>query len=94
MRLRFAVAAIAVLFFSSYGVAQNAVSTGAITGIVTDSVGAVVPDVQVELTNTETGIKLTGRTNATGLYSYPTLSVGIYSLRFTAAGFKRGSSRR
>lgn len=68
--------------------AQNAVSNGAISGIVTDGVGALVPDAQVELTNTETGIKLSGRTNSSGLYSYPTLPVGIYSICITAPGFK------
>ena len=70
--------------------AQNAVSTGAISGIVTDTTGAVIPNVQVDLTNTETGIEMPNRTNGTGLYSYPTLSVGIYSARFTATGFKTG----
>ncbi len=90
MHLRFAVAAVAVLIVSSHGIAQNAVSTGEVIGIVTDSSGAVVPGVRVELTNIETGITLTNRTNATGLYSFPTLSVGNYSVRFTANGFETG----
>ena len=48
-------------------IGQNAVSTGAISGIVTDTAGAVVPDAQVELTNLNTGIKQSNKTNATGL---------------------------
>ena len=83
----------ALLFLTSFTtsmIAQNAVSTGAISGIVTDSVGAVVPNAQVQLTNTETGIVLSGKTNGTGLYSFPTLDVGVYSVRFTAPGFKTG----
>lgn len=77
-------------FFVNSILAQNAVSTGAISGIVTDSSGAVVPNAQIELTNMETGITQANKTNSTGLYSYPTLSVGTYSVRVTAAGFKIG----
>ena len=71
-------------------IGQNAVSTGAISGIVTDTAGAVVPNAQVELTNLNTGIKQNNKTNATGLYSYPTLQVGVYSVKITAPGFKTG----
>ncbi|MGC9197600.1 MAG: carboxypeptidase regulatory-like domain-containing protein [Acidobacteriaceae bacterium] len=78
-----------VLFIGSVH-AQNAVSTGAISGIVTDSSGAVVPGAQVELRNTETGITEANKTNSTGLYSYPSLSVGTYSIRVSAPGFKIG----
>jgi hypothetical protein len=70
--------------------AQNAVSTGGISGIVHDATGAVVPNAEVELTNIQTGITQRNRTNATGLYSYPSLSVGVYSVRVTASGFKVG----
>lgn len=69
-------------------IAQNAVSTGAISGIVTDSTGAVVSNAQVQLTNIETGITQSSRTNSSGLFAYPTLTVGIYSVRVSAPRFK------
>lgn len=77
-------------FFVGRLIAQNAVSNGAILGIVTDSSGAAIPNAQVDLTNVETGITLTSKTNGTGLYSYPTLPVGVYSVRIRATGFKTG----
>ncbi len=74
--------------FAGSAIAQNAVSTGALSGIVTDTAGAVVPDAQIELTNLDTGIRQPNKTNSTGLFSFPTVPVGNYSLRITAAGFK------
>lgn len=90
MRLR-VVSVLLFLFFVTLIVrAQNAISTGAITGIVTDTTGAVVPHVAVQLTNNDTGNVQTSRTNASGFFSFPTLPVGSYSLRFSAPGFKTG----
>ncbi|MHB8303178.1 MAG: TonB-dependent receptor [Acidobacteriaceae bacterium] len=75
-------------FFTGRLVAQNAVSSGAISGIVHDSMGAVVPNVQVQLRDLQTGITQRNKTNGSGFFAYPTVPVGAYSLRFTASGFE------
>jgi hypothetical protein len=66
-------------------------STGAvaqITGSVSDSTGAVVPDAQVTATQTETGSTRTAVTGVDGTYVLPNLSVGPYQLQSGRSGFK------
>lgn len=90
MRSRFAAIAILICAFTGTLVAQNAVSTGAVSGIVTDPTGAVIPNVQIQLTNIQTGITQRSRTNSSGFYTYPTIPIGVYSMHFVAKGFKTG----
>jgi hypothetical protein len=61
--------------------------SSSIEGTVTDSAGAVVPDVQVVLTGTATGVKNTTKTNASGFYKFPALGPGSYRVTATAPGF-------
>jgi hypothetical protein len=49
---------------------------GTILGRITDSSGAVVPDVQVKVVNTETGASSSTKTNAQGNYRVPFLLPG------------------
>jgi Carboxypeptidase regulatory-like domain len=58
-----------------------------LVGTVTDSTGAVIPEVSVTATNLETKIKTTGVTNNVGLYQVPNLKVGEYSILFSKPGF-------
>jgi hypothetical protein len=62
--------------------------TGAIQGTVTDETGAILPGVVVEATS-EALIagKTTSSTNDHGLYRFPTLKPGEYTLTFTLTGF-------
>ncbi|MGD0966079.1 MAG: carboxypeptidase-like regulatory domain-containing protein [Candidatus Acidiferrales bacterium] len=69
--------------------AQTA-ATGAIKGTVTDSSGAVVPNVTVAATNNGTGVTRTVMTEADGSYVITLLPLGSYKLKFDAAGFKPG----
>jgi len=64
--------------------------TGSITGTVTDSSGAVVPNANVVITNTATGVvAFRGQTAAdSGVYRAPVLPVGVYEISVEAAGFK------
>jgi len=59
-----------------------------IEGIVQDSTGAVIQDCLVTLLNTETGAKYTTRTNEDGVYAFPSVQPGIYSLDASKEGFK------
>src|SRR5882724_6425571 len=62
---------------------------GAITGTVSDSAGALIPGVQVVLTNNETGAKSDTVTTGTGNYSILQLPVGTYTLAIQQAGFSK-----
>src|SRR5580693_2699238 len=62
---------------------------GAITGTVSDSAGALIPGVQVILTNSETGAKSETVSTGTGNYSLLQLPVGTYTLTVERAGFSK-----
>jgi hypothetical protein len=63
--------------------AQNAV----VSGRVTDSSGAVVPNATVELTRRTTQVKSTTVTNAQGLFVYPSVVPGTYDITASLLGF-------
>lgn len=58
------------------------------TGRVTDSTGAVIPNVRVEVKNTETNQITPVVTDAVGVYTAPFLRPGAYSVSVEAPGFK------
>ncbi len=60
---------------------------GAITGIVSDQTGAVVPHAQVQLTNTDTNFTVNTVTDSSGVYTFQPVKVGHYSVTATAPGF-------
>src|SRR6266513_1299795 len=66
--------------------AQTA-STALVLGTVTDPGGAVVPDANVELTNTATNETKTVTTNSAGQYVFPNTAPGTYTLKISKAGF-------
>lgn len=68
-------------------VAQS-ITTGAVTGVVTDPTGAIVPNVKVTLTSNETGAAITQATNPTGGFTFPLLKPGSYKLSLTQQGFR------
>ena len=68
--------------------AQNAISTGSISGQVTDNSGAVVVGATVTANNVTAGVNLTTKTNSTGFYSFQSLPVGVYNIRVSESGFK------
>src|ERR1041385_2865702 len=59
-----------------------------ILGTVNDSSGAAVPNVQVVITNTETGIVTNVNTSGDGQYVAPSVHIGHYTVRVAASGFK------
>jgi len=59
-----------------------------IVGTVTDPSGAVVPNVEVSITNTDTGVSHTIPTNEAGQYVAPDLQIGHYNIKASASGFK------
>lgn len=65
------------------------VQNGTISGTVTDPKGAALPDATVTLTQTTTGLVLHGQTNSQGLYTFPQLLPGTYSVSVEKPGFKK-----
>jgi len=63
------------------------VATGAINGTVTDSSGAVIPQVKVTLHNVATGLDRATLTNETGFYVLPDIPPGKYVLQISKEGF-------
>jgi len=68
------------------GLAQS--GRGTLTGSVKDSTGAVVPGVSISLKEINTGSKRQVSASGEGLYTFPELSPGIYSLTITSPGFQ------
>ncbi|HKU27368.1 MAG TPA: carboxypeptidase regulatory-like domain-containing protein [Candidatus Sulfotelmatobacter sp.] len=62
-------------------------STGTIRGTVTDPSGAVIPSASVTATATTTGINRTAASNDSGIFVFPDLPIGVYSLKIEARGF-------
>lgn len=63
-------------------------STSRISGTVTDAAGAVVAGAKVTAKNEATGITYTQTTTEAGLFAFPSLPVGGYSITVEMQGFK------
>jgi len=62
--------------------------TATILGTVTDPSGAVVPNVAITITHTETGRVISSTSNEAGQYVVPDIPIGHYNVKASAAGFK------
>jgi Carboxypeptidase regulatory-like domain/TonB dependent receptor len=68
--------------------AQNVVFTGALSGRVTDQSGSLVPNASVVVRSLATGVDQTAKTNHAGLYRFPVVMPGTYSLTASVSGFR------
>ena len=67
----------------------SAQEVASLTGVVTDSTGAVVPDVAVKLVDTRTNTSYEATTNSVGAYFFARLSPGPgYKMTFLKEGFE------
>jgi len=62
--------------------------SSSINGVVTDPSGAVIPGVQITITNTETQGVRTVTTNSSGFFVVPNLAAGIYDVVAKKQGFQ------
>jgi hypothetical protein len=60
---------------------------GSLTGNVTDSSGAAIPNAKVEVSNTGTGIAKSAATNERGVYFFNDLQPGTYKVTVSAPSF-------
>lgn len=64
------------------------VSTGTITGVLTDPSESRIPNVPIRLTSEDTGVVQTSATNSAGEYTFPLLQSGRYQLTAEGTGFR------
>ncbi|MEO8028822.1 MAG: carboxypeptidase regulatory-like domain-containing protein, partial [Bryobacteraceae bacterium] len=76
-----------LLTFSVLCYAQNA----SLSGFIKDPSGAPVPKAAVDARSLETGVKLQTVTNQAGVYSFPSIRPGSYTIEASAPGFQRAS---
>jgi hypothetical protein len=80
-----------VLTFIVLGLGAGALAQGSgeLTGLVSDTTGAIVAGVEVKLTNSATAEVRTTITTPAGIYNFPALPiVGTYTLEASSKGFK------
>jgi hypothetical protein len=82
--LLFLVALLSV-FSSSLLHAQN--ENGSLLGSIRDSSGKAIPGANVVITNSATAFTAQGTTNSEGYYEFPSLRVGVYTVKASAPGF-------
>ena len=63
------------------------VDQGAVTGLITDSTGAVVANAEVTLTNLDNGLVLQATSTSSGEYTFSPVRIGNYSISATSKGF-------
>ncbi len=80
------VVAISLLWAAATGLAQT--STSSITGVVSDTTGAVVAGAKVVATKEDSGVTYQATTTSAGAYSFSSLTPGSYKVTVTKQGFK------
>ena len=68
--------------------AQNVVLTGSLSGQIADPSGAVIPGASVLVRSLATGVEKAATTNHAGLYQFPALMPGAYSITASLKGFR------
>ena len=89
---RFAIAlqalSMMVLLLFATTVRAQVAGTGNIQGTISDSTGAVIANANVTLTNVATQVAQATKTDGSGVYVFPNISVGTYSITVGMAGFQ------
>ncbi len=67
---------------------QTEILRGALSGRITDQSGAVVRGAAVRVRNLATGVEQSARTNHAGLYQFPAVMPGTYSVATSLNGFR------
>src|SRR6185503_8070254 len=87
MRIRLFAALVAIALCAGPAMAQE--QRGSIEGIVKDASGGVLPGVTVALAG-GSGAKLDTVSDAQGLYRFPSLAPGTYTVTADLSGFRQG----
>jgi hypothetical protein len=74
--------------FSTHAFAQGGGTTTSLSGIVTDTSGAVIPGATVVVKNNATATEFNAVTNEQGSFTVPAIDAGTYTVTVTLMGFK------
>ena len=88
----FALCALTLSLSSKLLYAQVA-GTANIQGTVTDPSGAFISNATVTLTEQSTQVTQTTRSDSSGVYAFPNISIGTYTLTVTSSGFETFSNK-
>ena len=89
IKLTFFLAAALALLIVSPTIVVQSLTTGAISGTITDATGAVVPGATVSLLSLDTGTTQTTSTNQAGEYRFTLLKPGRYQVSTAPTGFQK-----
>jgi hypothetical protein len=87
-RVRYFLTTGLALFLLFATAAWGQVDQGAITGVITDNTGALVPGAHVTLTQVDTGLVLQQDANGSGAYVFSPVKIGNYTISATSQGFQ------
>ena len=73
-----------LLLLSAVGSSQSTGNAGSVTGTVTDSTGAVVPNATVTIQNPVSQYSRSATTDSAGKFSFPNIPLNPYHLSVTA----------
>jgi hypothetical protein len=85
--MKFCSAAGLLILAASSAFSQSSQAT--VSGTVTDSLGASVPEVELTATNASTNAVFRAQTNSSGFFSLQALPIGVYTISGEKQGFKR-----
>jgi hypothetical protein len=81
-------ARLALFLFLSLAPSLRAQATGKIEGTIVDASGSIVPGATVICKNADTALVRTTETNAAGIFAFPDLPIGQYTISVNKQGFK------
>jgi hypothetical protein len=73
---------------SAAAFAQGGSAKSALSGVVSDTDGGVIPGATVTVKNKDTGLSLNTTTNTSGAFSFPAIDAGTYVVTVALQGFK------
>ena len=79
---------VSLLVLGAGATALGQAGSGGISGLISDPSGAIVPGAKVTAQNNATGVKISTASTAAGLYSFISLSPGIYQVTTSEKGFE------
>ncbi|HXY26324.1 MAG TPA: carboxypeptidase-like regulatory domain-containing protein [Candidatus Acidoferrum sp.] len=79
---------VAMLWFGTPAAMSQSSSTGTVSGTITDSSGAAVPDAAVSLIDAATGSARPTTTNDKGFFIFAYVNPGTYNVKVSKQGFK------
>lgn len=79
---------VTLLILAACAMHAQLAGTGTIQGTVTDATGALIPNANVTLVNTQSGVKQVTQSNNAGAFLFPNIQIATYTLKVSAPGFE------